>query len=71
MTASNHSEISFDEFNQMADRPALHLTRDELQELQPLYDLYGHYTYLLHDIDLGSEEIDLTFHPDWPQTSNS
>ena len=45
MTASNHSEISFDEFKQMADRAGLNMTTDELQELKPLYDLYGHYTY--------------------------
>ena len=70
MTASHQSEISFDEFKQMADRAGLGMTTEELKELKPLYDLYSHYTYLLHNIELGSEEIDLTFHPDWPQISN-
>mgnify|MGYP001230241288 FL=1 len=70
MTASHQSEISFDEFKQMADRAGLGMTTEELKELKPLYDLYSQYTYLLHNIELGSEEIDLMFHPDWPQTSN-
>ena len=70
MTTSHHSEISLNEFKQMADRAGLGMTTEELKELKPLYDLYSQYTYLLHNIELGSEEIDLTFHPDWPQISN-
>jgi len=70
MTSSPHSEISFEEFRNMADRAGLGMTTEELEELKPLYDLYSEYTNLLHNIDLGSEEINLTFHPDWPQISN-
>ena len=70
MTTSHHSEISLNEFKQMADRAGLGMTTQELEELKPLYDLYCQYTYLLHNIELGSEEIDLTFHPDCPQISN-
>ena len=71
MTSSPNSGINFEEFKNMADRAGLGMTTEELEELKPLYDLYSQYTYLLHNIDLGSEEIDLTFHADWPQTSNS
>ena len=70
MTTSHHSEISLNEFKQMADRAGLGMTTQELEELKPLYDLYCQYTYLLHNIELGAEEIDLTFHPDRPQISN-
>ena len=70
MTTSHQPEISLNEFKQMADRAGLGMTTQELEELKPLYDLYCQYTYLLHNIELGSEEIDLTFHPDWPQISN-
>jgi len=70
MTSSPRSGINFEEFRQMSDRAGLGMTTEELEELKPLYDLYSQYTYLLHNIDLGSEEIDLTFRPDWPQISD-
>lgn len=70
MTSSPHSGINLEEFRQMADRAGLGMTTEELEELKPLYDLYSQYSYLLHNIDLGSEEIDLTFHPHRPQIFN-
>jgi len=50
----------------MAEPAGLGMTTQELEDLKPLYDLYSQYTEILHSIDLGAEEMDLTFHPDWP-----
>ena len=66
MTSAEKPAVSFEEFRLMAGRAGLGMTTQELADLKPLYDLYTQYTVLLHSIDLGAEEIGLTFHPDWP-----
>jgi hypothetical protein len=60
------SSLEAEEFQQMVDRAGLGMSRLEIDELKPMYDLYAQYTQLLHSIDLGNEEIGVTFHPDWP-----
>ena len=66
MASDEQPTVSFEEFRLMTDRAGLGMTTQELEDLKPLYDLYAQYTQLLHSLDLGAEEIDLTFHPDWP-----
>ncbi len=66
MATESQPTVSMEEFSLMAQRAGLGMSPQELEELKPLYDLYAQYTELLHSIDLGAEEIDLTFHPDWP-----
>ena len=41
------------------------MSQSELEELKPLYYLYLQYIIQLHSIDLGAEEIALSFEPDW------
>ena len=66
MSSANEPGVGFEEFRQMAERSGLGMTTQELEDLKPLYDWYSQYTEILHSIDLGAEEMDLTFHPDWP-----
>ena len=66
MSSAKEPGVSFEEFRQMAQRAGLGMTTQELEDLKPLYDLYAQYTEILHSIDLGAEEMGLTFHPDWP-----
>ena len=60
-------DVSIDELQQMADRAGLGMTRQEVEELKPIYDLYAAYAAQLHGIDFGAEEPVVTFHPDWPE----
>lgn len=64
MTAT--TDISIDELQQMADRAGLGMSRREVEELKPIYDMYASYALQLHDIDFGAEEMVVEFHPDWP-----
>ncbi len=61
-------EVSMEEFRLMAERAGLGMKDYELEELKPIYDLYAAYAAQLHEIDFGSEEMVLEFHPDWPGT---
>lgn len=55
-----------EEFKLMADRAGLGLTQNELEELKPLYELYLPHIEKLHSLELGAEEISLSFEADWP-----
>lgn len=67
MTTPSEELVPFEEFKLMAQRAGLGMTQEELEELKPTYDLYAPYIHLLHSIDLGAEEIGVTFHPEWPE----
>ena len=59
-------EISIDRLKIMAELAGLNMTEKEVEELKPLYDLHLQYANQLHAIDLGAEEIALSFEADWP-----
>ena len=61
------AEMSLDEFQQLADRAGLGMSRQEVEELKPIYDLYAAYARDLHDIDFGATEMLVEYHPDWPE----
>ncbi len=66
MSSAKEPGISIEEFRLMSERAGLGMTTQELEDLKPLYDLYAQHTEILHSIDLGAEEMGMTFHPDWP-----
>lgn len=59
-------DVSVDELERMAERAGLGMTREEVAELKPIYDLYAAYAAQLQDVDFGAEEPVVEFHPDWP-----
>ena len=59
-------DIPIEELQQMADRAGLGMSRQEVEELKPIYDLYAAYAVQLHEINFGAEEMVVEFHPDWP-----
>ena len=61
------AEMSLDEFQQLADRAGLGMSRQEVEELKPIYDLYAAYARDLHEIDFGATEMIVEYHPDWPE----
>ncbi len=61
------ADMSLDEFQQLADRAGLGMSRQEVEELKPIYDLYAAYARDLHEIDFGATEMIVEYHPDWPE----
>ena len=58
--------ISVERLKIMAELAGLNMTEKEVEELKPLYDLHFQYASQLHAIDLGAEEIAVSFEADWP-----
>ena len=65
MVKPTQEALTPEEFKLMTERAGLGLSPQELEVLQPIYELYLPYLKLLHSIDLQAEEIGVTFHPDW------
>ena len=66
MSSGGRQNISAEEFKTMADLAGLGMTQEELDELKPMYDLHLVYINQLHSLDLGAEEMAVSFEPDWP-----
>ena len=60
--------ISVERLKIMAELAGLNMTEQEVEELKPLFDLHFQYASQLHAIDLGAEEIALSFEADWPDS---
>ena len=64
---SDPTEMSIDELQQLADRAGLGMSRQEVEELKPVYDMYAAYARQCHEIGFGATEMVVEFHPDWPE----
>ena len=67
MSTPEPRDVSMEEFRLMAERSGLGMTEQELEQLKPLYDLNLEHLHLLHSVDLRPEEMEVTFHPEWPE----
>ena len=67
MSSSGNQEVSVERLKIMAELAGLNMTDQEVEDLKPLYDLHLEYANQLHAIDLGSEEIAVSFEADWPE----
>ncbi len=59
-------DVSIERLKIMAELAGLNMTEQEVEELKPLIDLHFQYASQLHAIDLGAEEIAVSFQADWP-----
>ena len=66
MASAGDSRITMDQFKTMTELAGFGMTTEEIEKLKPLYDLYAQYIKVVHSVELGAEEIGVTFHPDWP-----
>ena len=66
MSSTGNQEVSLERLKIMAELAGLNMTEQEVEELKPLYDLHLLYASQLHAIDLGAEEIAVSFEADWP-----
>jgi hypothetical protein len=55
--------ISMDDFRVLAKRSGLVVSDEQLEVLRPVYDHYAKLTATLYDLDLGAEDLAVTF---WP-----
>ncbi len=62
----DQSEMSIEELQQLADRAGLGMSREEVETMKPVYDLYAAYARQCHEIELGATEMIVEYHPDWP-----
>ena len=60
-------EVTLERLKIMAELAGLNMTDQEVEDLKPLFDLHFQYANQLHTIDLGAEEIALSFTADWPE----
>ena len=61
------SEMSIDDLQRIADHAGLGMTREEVEEVKPIYDLYAGYAHELHQLEFGATEMVVEFRPDWPE----
>ena len=58
--------ISMDDFRVLVKRAGLSLSDEQMDVLRPLYDQHARQTATLRDLDLGAEDLAVTF---WPTDS--
>jgi hypothetical protein len=63
--AGSHA-LSLEHFRTLTVRAGLTLTDAELTDLKPMYDHYAALVQRLHEVELGEEDLAVTFLPDWP-----
>ena len=66
ISPESSGRVSLERLKIMAELAGLNMTDKEVEELKPLYDLHFRYASQLHAIDLGAEEIAVSFQADWP-----
>ena len=59
-------DLSLEHLRTLTERVGLTLTDAELTDLKPMYEHYAALVQSLHDVELGVEELAVTFVPDWP-----
>jgi hypothetical protein len=57
--------ISREHFRVLVERAGLQLSDAELTALQPMFDFYAEQLPKLHEVELGAEELAVTFLPQW------
>jgi hypothetical protein len=55
--------ISRENFRVLVERAGLQLSDAELTALQPVFDFYAEQIHKLHEVELGAEELAVTFLP--------
>ena len=66
MSSTSNREMPLERLKIMAELAGLNMTDQEVEDLKPLFDLHHQYANQLHAIDLGAEEIAVSFDADGP-----
>jgi hypothetical protein len=61
--------ISVENFRVLVERAGLRLNDAELTGLRPMFVFYAAQFHTLHEVELGAEELAVTFLPHWDPQS--
>ena len=61
------AEIPMEEFRIIVKRAGLDLSDEILERVKSLYDEWAGNTATLHELDLGDEDVAVSFSPAWPK----
>jgi hypothetical protein len=59
------ASISLENFHILVERAGLSLSSEELTALKPMFDFYAEQIRRLHEVELGAEDLAVTFDPGW------
>ena len=68
MSTSSSEELTLEEFKRLVDQAGLGVSRQDLAQLKPVYELSLQLIQLVHSVDLKAEEIGVGFDPNWPSS---
>ena len=57
--------VSLEHMRMLVERAGLSLTSEELASLKPMFDFYAEQIRLLHEAELGAEDLAVAFDPGW------
>jgi hypothetical protein len=57
--------MALDHFRILVQRAGLRLSDAELTALQPMFEFYAEHIQKLHEVELGEEDLAVTFLPHW------
>lgn len=61
--------IALEHFRVLVEHAGLRLSEAELTALKPMFDFYAEQIHQLHEVELGVEELAVTFLPHWDPQS--
>jgi hypothetical protein len=61
--------IALDQLRVLAERAGLGLTDEELSGLKPMFDHYDKQLKMLYEVELGAEDLAVTYSPNWDPQS--
>ena len=68
MSTSSSEELTLEEFKRLVDQAGLGVSRQDLAQLKPVYELSLQLIQLVHSVDVKAEEIGVGFDPNWPSS---
>lgn len=62
---ADHTGISLDTLQGLAEQVGMHLSPAELADLKPMFDFYAEQIRVIHDLDLAAEDLAVVYNPTW------
>ena len=59
------ADMSLENLRVLVERAGLRLSHDELTALKPMFDFYTEQIRMLHEAELGAEDLAVAFTPAW------
>ena len=66
MSSDSDKSVTIQELEIMAQQAGLSLSREEAEEIMPIYQSFRQRLREMHQLDLGDEEPEAAFSASWP-----